>query len=145
MATVSNRCRYALRAMLELAKREGTGHVSIAKIAENQRIPVRFLETILRQLKQAGFASSQRGKDGGYALAEKAANTSLGEVMRLFEDGDDGAKSAAADPDSADCLFAEVWCEAEKARNKVHDAISFQDLVEREKARRGQFVKDYSI
>lgn len=145
MATVSNRCRYALRAMLELVKREGTGPASIGKIAESQHIPARFLETILRQLRQAGYTASQRGKKGGYVLALQASEISLGEVMRLFEADDDDVHSTTADPDSVDHLFAEVWCEAERARDQVYDAISFQELAEREETRRGRFAENYSI
>jgi Rrf2 family cysteine metabolism transcriptional repressor len=51
---ISNKCVYALKAMLELSLRENDGPVPISEIAQAQNIPSRFLEGILRQLKQAG-------------------------------------------------------------------------------------------
>ena len=59
---ISNKCNYALRALLELAKRDGGGPATIVDIAQAQSIPARFLEAILRQLKQAGLTESVRGK-----------------------------------------------------------------------------------
>ena len=61
---VSQKCQYALRALFELAKRNGEGPVKIAAIAKAQAIPPRFLEVILSQLKQGSFVESQRGSEG---------------------------------------------------------------------------------
>ena len=62
--SVSQKCQYALRAVFELASRETHDPVKIAKIAESQKIPQKFLELILSQLKQGGFLGSRRGADG---------------------------------------------------------------------------------
>ena len=65
---VSLKCQYGLRALFELARREGEGLVRLTEIAEKQAIPGRFLENILNQLRQGGFVESRRGKDGGFVL-----------------------------------------------------------------------------
>ena len=141
---ISNRCIYALKAMLELAKREGAGPVTIAEIAASQDIPVRFLEAILRQLKQSGFTESQRGKDGGYALARDARSIRMGDIVRVFED-----PIAAGNPpdgrENGPSIFCEVWTDAQRALNAVYDRHTFRDLAERDKALHSQKAHDYSI
>jgi Rrf2 family protein len=69
---LSQKSEYAVRAVLELAKKEGSGPVKAAMISSAQSIPVRFLENILGQLRQAGIVDSVRGKEGGYLLGRPA-------------------------------------------------------------------------
>ena len=84
MMQVSQKTRYALRAVFELAKRYGQGPVRISDIAEKQAIPPRFLEGILNQLRQAGLLRSVRGARGGYELAEQPARLSVGDICLLY-------------------------------------------------------------
>ena len=81
---ISAKADYALRASLELAAAERPP-LKRDEIAEAQRIPVKFLETILAELKHAGIVASQRGSDGGYLLARPADEITLGDVMRVIE------------------------------------------------------------
>jgi len=69
---------YALRAIFELAKCSKQGPMRIADIAKAQAIPRRLLETILTQLKQAGFVESCRGNDGGYVLIPSPGKITVG-------------------------------------------------------------------
>jgi Rrf2 family protein len=141
---ISNKCVYALKAILELAKREGSGPVTIAEIAARQQIPVRFLEAILRQLKQGGFTDSLRGKDGGYVLARSAAAIRMGDVMRIFE----SPLSSGGSPGSRDgeaTVFCTIWEEAQRALNGVYDGINFRELVERDRELHQKRIHDYSI
>lgn len=138
--------------MLELARREGSGPVPISEIASEQGIPSRFLEAILRQLKQAGLTDSARGKAGGYFLAKPAQAIHVGDVIRVFEGPLVGASPAAhagAHPapgrEQAADAFREVWLKAEKALSSVYDAIDFGELAERERMRRSGGVINYSI
>lgn len=146
---ISNRCHYALRAMLELALREGRGPVTISEIATTQNIPVRFLEAILRQLKQDGLADSVRGKEGGYLLARKAHDISVGEVIRIFEGpfistAESVSQRGSRDDEQREAL-ADVWREAEQALTTVFDQHSFGDLAEREHQRTLTRASNYSI
>ena len=144
---ISNKCYYALKAMLELARHEGHGPVSIGRIAEARRIPVRFLEAILRELKHGDFTVSSRGKDGGYRLARAAGSISVGDVIRHFE-GPFFSVSPAQTRDREEkksLVFEEISAEAENALAKVYDNISFADLQEREMELTGDFVSNYTI
>ncbi|HMP77137.1 MAG TPA: Rrf2 family transcriptional regulator [Kiritimatiellia bacterium] len=145
---ISNRCHYALRAMLELALREGRGPVTIAEIAATQKIPVRFLEAIMRQLKQAGLADSVRGKEGGYFLARPAAKVHVGDVLALFEgplftDGEQRGPHMIREPDAD--AFNAIWREAEEALSDVFSRSTFASLVEREQQRRFATASNYTI
>jgi len=75
---VSQKAQYALRAVFELARRHGKGWVKISDIADTQAIPIRFLEVILGQMKQAGFVVSRRGTEGGYMLAVAPGELTVG-------------------------------------------------------------------
>ena len=81
---LSQKTRYAIRAMQHLADMHGKGPVQMAEIATMQRIPVTFLATILSELSRAGLVHSQRGKDGGYRLALSPIDISYGDLIRVM-------------------------------------------------------------
>ena len=81
---LSARADYALRAAIEIAS-IGEGHVTADQVARTQQIPVKFLETILTQLRRAGLVRSQRGPDGGFWLARPADEISLADIIRAID------------------------------------------------------------
>jgi len=137
---ISNKCQYALRAVLELSKQEKLGHVPISAIAKAQNIPPRFLEAILRQLKQAGLTESIRGKDGGYRLARSASEITMAEVVTLFE-GALTERARASEPD----VFSEVWDQAETSVSNIFSSITFAELRQKDEDRRIDLSQNYSI
>ncbi|MBB4210414.1 BadM/Rrf2 family transcriptional regulator [Rhodothalassium salexigens DSM 2132] len=83
---ISQKARYALRALILLAQAHGRGEaLIIAEIAERQSIPHKFLEQILLDLKRQGLLESRRGKNGGYALLKPADRITFGEVLRIVD------------------------------------------------------------
>ncbi len=82
---ISQRAKYALRALVALAQVRDKAPLQIAEIAEKQAIPKKFLEQILLELKHAGIVMSLRGKQGGYLLLKPAADITYGEVLRLID------------------------------------------------------------
>ncbi len=82
---ISQKARYALRALLALA-RVGPGNTLMtSEIAAEQKIPKKFLEQILLQLKGGGMVQSHRGRTGGYELIRPANEVMFGEVLRLID------------------------------------------------------------
>ncbi|MEV4461635.1 RrF2 family transcriptional regulator [Microbispora sp. NPDC004025] len=81
---LSVRTQYALRAAAELAA-AAPGPVPAERIAAAQRIPRRFLDNILLQMRRAGLINSQRGPDGGYWLARPAEQITLADVVVIME------------------------------------------------------------
>ncbi len=82
---VSAKADYALRAAAELAAAEETKPLKAERIADAQDIPIKFLESILLELKHAGIVRSQRGPEGGYGLARPASEISLADVIRAVD------------------------------------------------------------
>jgi Rrf2 family protein len=82
---LSQKTRYALKALLELAALPAGATLSSSAISSRRTIPVKFLEAILVELKRAGLVHGQRGRSGGYRLARGADAISFGDVVRLME------------------------------------------------------------
>lgn len=147
---VSQKCQYAIRALFELARRHGEGPVRIGDIAGTQAIPLRFLEVILGQLRQAGFVQSRRGAAGGYFLARPPTQLSVGEIVQFVEGPLVPVEcmtgmSARECAFSGKCVFIDMWKRAAKAVSDVYDRTSFQDLVDDEARRQKAPALTYSI
>lgn len=81
---LSQKTRYAIRAMQHLADNFGQGPVQLAEIAEKQNIPAKFLTVILSELTRFGLVDSLRGRDGGYWLALSPIDITYGDLIRIM-------------------------------------------------------------
>jgi Rrf2 family transcriptional regulator, cysteine metabolism repressor len=147
---ISQKTQYAVRAVFELAKRQGRGATKISEIAEAQAIPQRFLENILNHLKGGGFVESVRGKEGGYLLVRPAKELRVGQVLRFVEGPlspveciVDGKKVPCSM--YGHCAFRSLWKRAEKALEEVYDGTTFEELVKEEANDCRERGADYSI
>lgn len=82
---ISKKTKYAINALVYLAKHEDEGPILIETIAKSEHIPKKFLENILLNLKRAGILASKKGKGGGYYLLKTPEKINMAEVMRLFD------------------------------------------------------------
>jgi Rrf2 family protein len=82
---LSQKAKYALRALLTLAEAPDGEAVLIADIASRDNIPKKFLEQILLELKHHGLLQSKRGRSGGYALLKPPGDISFGQVVRIID------------------------------------------------------------
>jgi Rrf2 family protein len=82
---LAQKTRYALRSLLFLIEEGDDAPVQLARIAETQQIPPKYLELIMLDLKKAGLVKSIRGPKGGYTLARDPASISFGEIVRIME------------------------------------------------------------
>ena len=82
---IAQKTRYALRSLLFLAEEQGGAPVQLGRIAETQRVPPKYLELIMLDLKKSGLVKSARGPKGGYQLARPADQISFGEIVRTME------------------------------------------------------------
>lgn len=114
---VPARAGYAVRAVVELGAADGRW-LKARTIATSQRIPVRFLLTILRSLVVAGLVESHRGRDGGFRLARAATEVSLGDILRAVVD--EPPETSASDPSSlegiVERLRSDVWRSLDEAK-----------------------------
>src|SRR5262249_31222149 len=141
---------YALRAIYALAEHTDSRPLKIAEIAEQQRIPVRFLEVILNQLKGGGFVQSWRGAEGGDRLTRAPEDLMVGEIMR-FVDGPTARVDCFSQPRPkecefhGECCFFGFWSRVRQAISKVVDETTFADLVRENKERGRTFISDWVI
>ncbi len=80
---LSKKSKYAIKALAYLASRHGQGPILIAEIAESKKIPVKFLESILLELRKAGFLGSKKGKGGGYFFEQDPSTIKLASIIRI--------------------------------------------------------------
>jgi Rrf2 family protein len=82
---MSKRCKYALKAMVRLARNYNQGFLSTSIIAQDEHIPRKFLEQILLELKRVKLVNSKQGKAGGYYLLKSPDDVSLADIYRIFD------------------------------------------------------------
>lgn len=82
---LSKKTKYALNALVFLARHCNEGPILISRVAAEEHIPQKFLELILLDLKNAGILNSKKGKGGGYYLLKKPDEVNIADVIRLFE------------------------------------------------------------
>ena len=137
---LSTKGRYAVMAMVDLARHAQSKPVSLSDIATRQDIPQRYLEQVLLGLTRAGLLVSRRGSAGGYRLARAAEQVTVGDVLRAVEGSMNGLeptrrgrRGLAPDPVSD---LSELWREIDEAVSGVIDRVTFEDLRKRAEERR---------
>ena len=128
---LSNKGRYGVRALFDIAFHNDGGPTQIREIAERELIPARFLEQIFQDLKKAGILGSKRGPRGGYHLAREASEIKIGDVLRALEGpiialvADD--ERAGKSPDATTSVFRDLATSIEKC----FDDVTLEDVVRR--------------
>lgn len=114
-----------MRALYALAGDDARGPVLIADLAEREKIPRKFLEAILLELKNAGVLKSKKGKGGGYSLARPAEQITMGQVIRII-DGPLAPIPCASERAFVKCeeCVDEATCGTRQVMKKVRDAIA---------------------
>lgn len=83
----TSKARYALYLVVDIARYQADGPVSLREVSERQCISLKYLEQIAKELNKAGYLQSVRGAQGGYLLAHSAEEVSAGDIMRVAEGG----------------------------------------------------------
>ena len=129
---VSARADYAIRALLELAASDGAAPVRGETIARAQRIPSKYLENLLADLRRARLVVSQRGVSGGYRLARPASQVTLADVIRAI----DGPLAGVRDDAPEDVVYAgaatslrEVWIALRASMRQVLETTTLADVA----------------
>ena len=128
---VSAKVDYAVRAAIELAA-AGEGPVKGEQIAQEQHIPLNFLENILLDMRQADLVRSQRGRDGGYWLAREAAAISIADVIRAVEGPLATVRGERAEElgyEGAAAPLQEVWIAVRANLRGVLETVTLADIV----------------
>ncbi len=144
MVAITQKTKYALKALIFLAKEKERGPILISEISERERIPRKFLELILLELKNHGLLQSKMGKGGGYFLSRSAGEIYLGHVIRIF----DGAlaplpcaskryyRKCEECSDETTCEIRQVMLEVKQAILGILDKTSVADTIAKKFAKR---------
>ena len=150
---ISKKTKYGLQALIHLAKNYGEGTVLIADLAEEERIPKKFLEAILLELRNKGILQSKKGKGGGYALGRPPKEIMIGQVIRIL-DGPLAPVSCVSHTayrkceeckDESTCGIKMVMKDVRDAMAEILDKTSLLDIVIRSKSSKKNNAFNYVI
>jgi len=136
---LSKRGEYALRALIDfgIAYELGRPLLKIGELVEKERLPVKFLEQILTQLRGAGYIETKRGKFGGYALAKPASKIKIGQVVRLMDGPlapiacvSQSAYEKCTCPDEVHCGLRMLMLDVRNAIARILDRYVLGDVVD---------------
>ncbi|NQT26630.1 Rrf2 family transcriptional regulator [candidate division KSB1 bacterium] len=128
---------YALKAILDLSMNSQNDEiVPLSIISRRQDIPLPFLEQIMLSLKKAGYVHSRAGKGGGFFLAKRPENITLGEIIRLIEGPIEpiscGVKNQPSGcAEEGRCAFREVWVQVTEVISDIVDTVTFDQIMVR--------------
>ena len=137
---ISKRAKYALKALAYLAQIWGKGPVQISRVADEETIPLRFLEAILRDLRTHGLLQSQKGKGGGYMLRVEPERISMAQILRVI-DGPIAPTPCVSKnfyvrcddcSDEEACRIRPIMIQVRDANLAVYEHVSVLDLVRSE-------------
>ena len=135
MMMVSSKGRYALQILIELARHDGEGFLSLKTIAERQNAPIKYLEAIVALLNRAGMVESLRGKEGGYRLARRPEDYTVFEILRLTEETMApvaclGKGETPACEQAAGCLTLPMWQKLDALVEEYLSTVTLKDISE---------------
>jgi Rrf2 family protein len=140
---LSNKGRYAVRALFDIAYFNDNQPTQVRDIAERQGIPIRFLEQIFQELKRAQLVTAKRGPKGGYSLSQGAEQIRLGDVVRAVEGpielGRGGpevnpvtiSKTGSKSTKESLRVMEEVFGDLSSRVEACFDAVSVRDMCQR--------------
>jgi Rrf2 family transcriptional regulator, iron-sulfur cluster assembly transcription factor len=132
---ISTQSRYGVRALFDIAYHSAGLSTQVKDISARQGISPRYIEQIFQKLKRAGIIKSVRGPSGGYYLAKKIEDITVGEIVRAAEGNvnlvfcAEPKKRDKEQCERADqCVVKDVWQEASDRLMKYLDSVTLQDL-----------------
>lgn len=136
---LSKRGEYALRSLINLgiAAKVGRPLLRVTELAKTEDLPVKFLEQVMQQLREAGYVQSERGKHGGYRLAQPAEKIAVGQVVRLIDGPlapipcvSQTAYAPCNCPDEEHCGLRMLMLDVRNAIAAILDRYTLADVVE---------------
>ncbi|HYR84563.1 MAG TPA: Rrf2 family transcriptional regulator [Terriglobia bacterium] len=136
---LSMKAKYGLRALASLAREYGKGPLLIGDISSRERIPKKFLEIILLDLKKQGFLQSKKGKGGGYYLSRVPSSISIGQLIRALDGplallpcvSQMAYERCAECPDEETCGIRSVFKEVREATVAILEKTTLEDMAMR--------------
>lgn len=133
---LSTKGRYAVMAMVDLAKHSKGSPVALADIAERQEISLSYLEQLFAKLRRGGLIRSVRGPGGGYLLARPMETTRVSDIIMAVDEPIRATRCKPGSPrgcqsDKSRCLTHDLW---EELGNQIHlflSSVTLDDVTNR--------------
>ena len=138
---LSKKTKYAIKALVILGKNKDLPPMQISKIAEEERIPKKFLEQILLDLRNSGYLYSKKGAGGGYSLNKDPKDIFLVDILRIT-DGPIALVPCVSHKfyhkcdeckQETTCGIRDVFVDLHSAALKILSETSISDIIDREK------------
>lgn len=145
---VSTKGRYGLRAMVDLAIHSSDGQVALNAIAQRQEISANYLEQVFSTLRKAGLVKSIKGAQGGYLMAMRPSQMTVGMILRALEGNlsvVDRSENTGPDRSIQNCIQKMVWDVMTETVNNMVDQVTLEDLVNEYKTLAGKDTSVYYI
>ncbi|MEM7775942.1 MAG: Rrf2 family transcriptional regulator [Pseudomonadota bacterium] len=131
---LTTRGRYAVMAMVDIAKFANGNAVALRSVADRQRLSLSYLEQIFVALRRAGLVESIRGRTGGYVLSRPAQDISIAEIMAAVEERTRMTRCMAGDEISCQgrpgrCLTHDLWRALGDQIRRFLESVSLSDVV----------------
>ena len=130
---VSTKGRYGLRMMIDIARNQENGKVTLRSIGERQGISIKYLEQLARALCTADLLSGCRGQGGGYTLARSADQITAGDILRAVEGSTAPVYCLVHERETCKrrdmCETNKFWLGLEEAIDVYVNSVSLSDLV----------------
>ena len=132
---ISTRGRYALRMLLDLAEHQQEGFVALKDAAQRQNISKKYLEQIVPLLNKTGLLRTNRGNKGGYMLAGRPDEVTVGDILRATEGSLTPVACLDFEPNECprinECATLYVWEGLFRTITDYLDSITIQDIIDR--------------
>ena len=127
--------RFAVTAMIDLALRQHTGPVTLAGIADRQRISLSYLEQLFGKLRRNHLVASVRGPGGGYCLAKPMTQVSVADIIQAVDETLDATQCGGKGDchDDHPCMTHNLWTSLNHKMFDYLRSVSLQDLVDQQK------------
>ncbi|MBT6096221.1 MAG: Rrf2 family transcriptional regulator [Rhodospirillaceae bacterium] len=133
---LSTKGRYAVMAMVDLAKQSNGGPVALADVAERQEISLSYLEQLFGKLRRGGLVKSVRGPGGGYLLSRTAADTRICDIILAVDEPIQTTRCSPGSPtgcksNQSRCLTHDLWEELGHHIYLYLSSVSLEDVVDK--------------
>jgi Rrf2 family transcriptional regulator, iron-sulfur cluster assembly transcription factor len=127
--------RFAVTAMIDLALRQHTGPVTLAGIAERQKISLSYLEQLFGKLRRNHLVASVRGPGGGYCLAKPMTNMSVADIIQAVDETLDATQCGGRGDchDDHPCMTHNLWTSLNQKMFDYLRSVTLQELVDQQK------------
>ena len=132
---ITTKSRYGTRLIIDLALNIDKGPVKLSEISRRQGISLKYLEKLIKRLKETGFVKSTRGPKGGYMLAKPMKNISVGDIVKVLEGSDsitdcsDKENACGVCNRAGECITQWIWMEASDAMFRKLSSFKLDKLV----------------